>query len=87
VAESKEYRVDPRTGERVQFLPGLHILRKTFNSLAVEIGIAPADREALMNHAGHGVNARHYGFPQNWDHLAWCIAKIEAALLDRLGLK
>ena len=33
-----------------------------------------------MNHEGQGVNVRHYGFPENWDHLAECQAKIEAVL-------
>jgi integrase len=84
VAEAKERRRDESTGERVKFVPGLHPLRKTFNSIAMEIGIVKEDRERLMNHEGQGVNVRHYGFPQNWGHLSECQAKIEAALWARL---
>lgn len=66
-------------------LPGLHELRRTYNSVAMEIGIDRESREALMNHAGHGVNIKHYGVPQRWDHLADCQRRIEAALWERLG--
>ncbi len=83
VREPKEWRLDD-DGERVKLLPGMHPLRKTYNSVAIEIGIAKHDREALMNHEGQGVNTRHYGFPQNWDHLAEVQAKIESALWSRI---
>lgn len=66
-------------------LPGLHALRRTFNSVAQEIGVALEDREALMNHNGQGVNLRVYTVPQRWDHLADCQRRIEAALWERLG--
>lgn len=84
VAEAKERRRSQTTRELEKFLPGLHPLRKTFNSVAMEIGIVKEDRELLMNHEGKGVNVKHYGFPQNWDHLAGCQARIEAALWARL---
>ena len=84
IAEAKERRVNPETGVLEKYLPGPHPLRKTYNSVAIEIGIPKHDREALMNHEGQGVNVRHYGFPENWDHLAECQAKIEAALWKRL---
>lgn len=66
-------------------LPGLHALRRTFNSVAQEIGIPLEAREALMNHNGQGVNLRVYTVPQRWDHLADCQRRIEAALWERLG--
>lgn len=84
VAEAKERRRNPESGENEKYLPGLHPLRKTFNSVAMEIGIAKEDRERLMNHEGQGVNVRHYGFPQNWGHMSECQAKIEAALWARI---
>lgn len=84
VAEAKERRKNKDTGEMEKYLPGMHPLRKTFNSVAIEIGVSKEHREALMNHEGQGVNVKHYGFPQNWDHLAECQAKIEAALWARL---
>lgn len=84
VAEAKERRLDKATGERVNVVPGIQASRKTFNSVALEIGISEQERKALMNHEGKGVNVRSYGFPQNWDHLAECAAKIEAALWERI---
>lgn len=65
-------------------LQGIHASRRTFNSVAIEIGIPLEAREALMNHAGRGVNVRSYGAPQNWDYLRECAAKVEAALWDRI---
>lgn len=84
VSEAKEYHYDKKTKERVKVLPGLHTLRKTYNSVALEIGIGADDRQALMNHEGQGVNVKHYGFPQNWDRLGDAQRKIEAALWERL---
>lgn len=66
-------------------LPGLHALRRTFNSVAQEIGVPLEAREALMNHNGQGVNLRVYTVPQRWDHLAECQRQIAAALWERLG--
>jgi len=95
VAEPKERRPkrdahgrtmhdDDGNAIRERYLPGLHASRKTFNSVAKEIGIPKEARESLMNHEGKGVNVKHYGFPQNWDYLHECAAKIEAALLSRI---
>jgi hypothetical protein len=66
-------------------LPGLHDLRRTFNSVAHETGVALEDREALMNHNGKGINLRVYTVPQRWDHLADCQRRIETALWERIG--
>lgn len=83
VAEVKERRTTD-DGERVQHLPGVHANRRTFNSVAIEIGVPPEARLALMNHEGKGVNVRHYGVPQNWDYLRTEAQRIEAALWSRL---
>ncbi|HEY4058273.1 MAG TPA: hypothetical protein VGM39_16790, partial [Kofleriaceae bacterium] len=95
VAEVKERRIvrdaDGRSQRdengnliREQYLPGIQATRKTFNSIAMEIGIPREAREALMNHEGRGVNVRSYGFPQNWDYLRDCAAKVEAAIWQRI---
>ncbi|CAN5908446.1 tyrosine-type recombinase/integrase [soil metagenome] len=70
--------------ERVQHLPGIHANRRTFNSIAIEIGIPREPRERLMNHEGRGVNVRHYGAPQDWSYTRECADKIEAAIWERL---
>lgn len=95
VAEVKERRVvrgkdgtPMRTDDgeyvRKSYLPGIQACRKTFNSVAIEIGIPREARETLMNHEGRGVNVKHYGRPQNWDYLRTCADQIEAALWSRI---
>lgn len=87
VAEVKERRTaEDEDGEkvRVQHLPGIHANRRTFNSVAIEIGVPPEARLALMNHEGKGVNVKHYGVPQTWDYLREQAERIEAALWARL---
>jgi integrase len=69
---------------RETYLPGIQACRKTFNSVAMEIGVPREAREALMNHEGRGVNVKSYGFPQNWDYLRSCADDIERGLLDRI---
>lgn len=92
VSEVKERRIDRSRADdegrpvRVQHLPGIHANRRTFNSVAIEIGIPPEARLALMNHEGKGVNVKHYGVPQSWEFLRACAERIEVALRQRLGL-
>lgn len=69
---------------RETYLPGIQACRKTFNSVAMEVGVPKEAREALMNHEGRGVNVKSYGFPQNWDYLRSCAEDIERALWDRV---
>jgi hypothetical protein len=69
---------------RETYLPGIQACRKTFNSVAMEIGVPKEAREALMNHEGRGVNVKSYGFPQNWDYLRSCAEEIERGLWDRI---
>ena len=68
-------------------MPTPHVLRKTWNSVAIEARIPPEDREALMNHDKRGVNVRHYGFPRNWDMLRGSAQTVERRLLDQLEAK
>lgn len=37
-----------------------------------------------MNHAGKGVNAKHYVQAERFEHLRACAEKIEAALWERI---
>lgn len=69
---------------RETYLPGIQACRKTFNSVAIEIGVPREAREALMNHEGRGVNTKSYGFPQNWDYLRSCADQVESALWARI---
>lgn len=68
----------------VNTVPGIHISRRTFNSVARKIGIGPEDRETLMNHVGRGVNVKHYVQAERFDHLRECAERIEAALWERI---
>lgn len=75
VAEVKERRVkrdakgqpildDDDEPIRETYLPGVHANRRTYNSVAIEIGIPLEVRETLANHNARVVNVRHYGRPQ-----------------------
>jgi integrase len=86
VAEPKEWRTDSKTGARERYLPGLHALRRTWNSIAIEAGIPGEHRRALMNHEGQGVNLRHYGRPETWPAVRKSAETVEAELRQRLGL-
>jgi integrase len=86
LASPKEYE-EHEVGDEVHrktSMPTPHVLRKTWNSVAIEARIPPEDREALMNHDKRGVNVRHYGFPRNWDLLRESAQAVERRLLDQL---
>jgi integrase len=83
-AKGRTVRDEDGNAIREQYLPGVQACRKTFNSVAIEIGVPQEARESLMNHSGRGVNVRSYGFPQNWDYLRECATKIEVALWSRI---
>lgn len=82
--DGKPVRTDDGEYVRETYLPGVQACRKTFNSVAIEIGVPREAREALMNHEGRGVNVKSYGFPQNWDYLRSCADQVEAALWARI---
>lgn len=83
-ARGEVVRDDDGNVVRETYLPGVQASRKTYNSVAMEIGIAQETRERLTNHNGRGVNVRHYGFPEAWDHLRACAEQIEAAIWERI---
>jgi hypothetical protein len=72
-ARSRGRRRDRRRfrfrGRRDLVVPGIRVSRPTFNSDAREIGIAPEDLEALMNHADKGVNVKHHVPAKPFEHL------------------
>lgn len=83
-AHGQVVRDDDGEPVRVNTLPGIHVSRRTFNSVAAEIGIDLETREALMNHSGRGVNVKHYVQAERFDHLRACAERIEAALWERI---
>jgi hypothetical protein len=83
-AKGRPMRDDDDNVIRESYLPGVHANRRTYNSVAIEVGVPREAREALMKHEGRGVNVRHYGRPQNWDYLRQCADQVEAALWSRI---
>jgi integrase len=72
------------TGKRVLYLPGLHALRRTFLSVAHEVGVAKLDQMILSNHAIGGRDV-HDGYVRAaFAHLAGEAARIDEALWARL---
>jgi integrase len=65
----------------------VHTLRRTYESVAHEIGISELDLHVLTNHAfvSHNVNATYIA--QALPHLAQCQAAIEAGLWKRIKSK
>ena len=84
-AHGQVVRDDDGEPVRVNTLPGIHVSRRTFNSVAAEIGIDLETREALMNHSGRGVNVKHYVQTERLDHLRESAERIETALWERIN--
>lgn len=82
VAEPKEWRVIK--DERVQWLPGLHPLRRTYASVAAEAGVDEFTIKILMNHKLAGVTGKHYTQLENLERFAKAQATIETALWECL---
>jgi integrase len=72
---------DP-VAERVLVSP--HDLRRTYNSVAFEIGAPDRVRDLLMNQNNQGVNMKHYVKPENWDYYAGWQNKIDRAIWKRI---
>lgn len=82
LAEPKEWRIVK--GKRVQHLPGLHPLRRTYASVAAEAGVDEFTIKILMNHTIAGVTGKHYTQLEDLERFAQAQATIEAALWARL---
>jgi integrase len=85
--ESKEYRevIDAKgKSHRERLIVGNHTSRRTFLSVATEIGIGELDRHALANHAfgRQSVNATYIA--QAFGHLADCQRRIEEAIWKKI---
>ena len=85
LAEPKEWRII--NDERVQWLPGLHPLRRTYASVAAEAGVDEFTIKILMNHQIAGVTGKHYTQLENLERFAKAQATIETALWTRLTHK
>ncbi len=81
---SRPFRVEPLVDPAVDGLPGLHDLRRTFISVAAEVGVSQTDREQLAGHAASGINATVYTRPEDWRHLRACAERVEAGLWSRI---
>lgn len=84
LSEPKERRVNPATGEREKILPGPHVSRRTFLSVAAEAGISELDRSTLANHAFGRQSVNTTYIEQHFGHLAECQGRIDAALWSRI---
>ncbi|MCW5804395.1 MAG: tyrosine-type recombinase/integrase [Deltaproteobacteria bacterium] len=83
-ADGRAVRNDEGDYVRETYLPGIHVARRTYNSVAMEVGCPQEIRERLLNHAGRGVNVRHYGVPQDWSLAREWADKVEAAIWVRI---
>lgn len=84
--EAKERR-KAENGRREQYLPGPHVLRRTYLSIAAEAGISELDRHVLANHSYSSANINAIYISQSWEHLRECQARIEEKLLKRMRAK
>lgn len=87
IPDLRETRRD-QEGRRFRFpQDDVHTLRRTYLSIAAEIGISELDQHALSNHSfgSHNVNATYIA--QQFDHLFACQERISAAITERLAGK
>jgi integrase len=92
LTRAKPHKVIPCAEPKRPGLQPLHDLRRTWNSVAAEIGVPLEIRNMIMNHEGkgvdlkisRGVNLKHYTKPQNWDYAATWMAQVDAALWERI---
>lgn len=83
-ADGRVVRNEDGEPVRVNTLPGIHVSRRNFNSVAAEIGIDLETRETLMNQSGRGVNVKHYVQTERLDHLRASAERIDHALWERI---
>jgi integrase len=87
ISRARPYRVIPLVEPGHSGIVGPQGCRRTYNSVAVEIGILAAHRDVLMSHNGGGVNLRHYTELENLDSIRKSAELVERALRERLGIK
>jgi integrase len=73
------------TGKRVLFLPGLHTLRRTFLSVADDLGVPRHVQMLLSNHSFGGRDVHEHYLRAEWSRLVEWVEKIDHALWVRLG--
>lgn len=84
MAEAKERRINEVTGERELYIPGPHVLRRTYLSIATEIGVSELDRHCLANHSFGNASVNASYIAQSFEHLAKEQARIEKNIWAKL---
>lgn len=86
MAEAKERRLN-EDGERVRYLEGPHTSRRTYLSVAAEIGVSELDRSCLANHTYGARSVNETYVKQAFAHLLAEQTRIDAALRERMKPK
>jgi integrase len=73
------------TGAQVLFVPGLHALRRTFLSIASDLGVPRHVQMLLSNHSFGGRDVHEDYLRAEWSRLVDWVEKIDEALWIRLG--
>lgn len=73
------------TGARVLFLPGFHSLRRTFLSVADDLGVPRHVQMLLSNHSFGGRDVHEDYLRAEWSRLVEWVERIDQALWVRLG--
>lgn len=84
-ASAAERRRNLATGRVELLVPGPHVSRRTYLSVAAEIGISELDRSVLVNHAFGRQSVNQTYIEQSFPHLLDCQVRIESELLRRMG--
>jgi integrase len=80
LSQPKERRPSGKAGALEEFLPGPHVLRRTYISIGREIGIGEIDMHALANHSFSTGRVQDQYVRQSLSHLSDCQEKIAAAI-------
>jgi integrase len=75
----------PPSGRLVLFLPGLHALRRTYLSVADDIGVPDHVQKLLSNHSFGGRDVHEKYLRSEWSRLVAWVEQIDHALWERIG--
>lgn len=84
VSRNKPYHIVSVPQPKEDGLPGLHVLRRTFISVASDVGVPEIDRHVLANHSFSDRRVQDGYVKQSWARLVEAQAAIEAALIKRM---
>lgn len=74
-----------KTGKRVLYIPGLHALRRTFLSVADDLGVPSHVQKLLSNHSFGGRDVHEDYLRSEWSRVAEWVGKINEAMWSKLG--